>query len=364
MFAGNGKISPYQVSCLLFVDWVGKLLLLLPRIRGPLAGWDFIAAVALGGIWTFLYLVLLTRLSARIQGSFTGFLRERLGKYPAYLAGALFLLYLLINLTYLARTVGRICRLFLLPEVSETWIAVCALAAGAATAFGDSQKRGRTAEFLFYPVAIALAVMLAASAGSVSVRHFAPAGDVHTLQILYRSGAVFAGFSGVTLILYEMPHTNWAGRKKLAALGRGFCVTFLFLLAAFLAVLGVLGRGSLLRLPWPVLTLMSSASVPGGFLQRWDAVFLAFLLFSLLLACGTSSHYMKRVLSELRPGKNREGLLLAAILPALAAVFLTGSFETAAAIFYRFSLCCLIPLMTAIPVILIILERIKKKCEG
>lgn len=361
MFAGNGKISPRQAGCLLFVDWVGKLLLLLPSIRGSLDGWEFIAAVALGGAWTFLYMALLEKLSWHIRGGFTGFLEKRIGRYPARLAGGLFFLYLLFNLTYLARLTGRICREFLLPETSETLIAVCVLAAGVATALGDSQKRARTAEFLFWPIAAALGAMLLASAGAVQAQHFLPEGEFDPWRVLRGSGSVFAGFSGIVLLLYEVPHISWTGRRRLPALGRGLLFALVFLLAAFFAALGVLGEAGFARLPWPVLTLMGRANLPGGFLRSWDAVFLSFLLFALLTGCGTSCHYLKRVVSEVFVKKDRERLLLIAAGPALACVLLTRDFDTAAALFYRWSLCGLVPVVTAVPVLLAVLEKLSAK---
>ncbi len=358
MFANNGKISAHQISCLLFVDWIGKLLLLLPLIRGTLGGWDFFAAVILGSIWVWLYLVVIAGLSASVRQSFTGFLKERVGSYAACAADVFVLFYLLGNLTFVTRITGRICHEYLLPEVSETLLAVCVFAAGLATAAGDRQKRARAAEILFFPIALALAVMLIASARGIRITNFKYEGTFDAAEVLKRSGAVFAAFSGAVLILYETPYINWEKKDCLKAMRRGWIFTLVFLLAAFFAALGVLGENSLLRLQWPVLTLMSSASLPGGFLQRWDAVFLAFLLFSFLLSAGTSCHYLKRVANEVWPGRDKKWMW---IFP-LAVILLTKDYETTAALFTRWSFCCLTPLVAVIPVFLMTLERIRKKC--
>lgn len=363
MFADNQKISAHQVSYLLFVDWIAKLLLLLPMVRGSLSGWDFIVAVALGGLWMYFYLMLLGPLNVQAKGGFTGYLKERLGKYPAYLIDVLFLIYLVINLTYLARLTGRICHIFLLPETSETMIAVVMVAVGAATAFRDNQVRARATELLFYPVAAALAVMLLASMGTIKLDNIRTGISFDAMQILIRSGMVFAAFGGITLFLYEMPHINCVPKGRILALRKGLLSSLIFLLAAFVAALGVLGEGSLNRLPWPILTLMSSASLPGGFLQRWDAVFLAFLLFSLLVAAGTSGHYMKRILGEMIPQKKKcAKWVWALFVLTLVSVLLMGEFDMAAGVFVRWSFGCLVPFMTVVPVFLLILERIKNKC--
>lgn len=364
MFAGNEKISPYQLRCLIFTDWAAKLLLLLPRLRGPLGSLSYLGAVLLGGVWTFLYLLLLGSLSGCVSGSFTGFMKKRLGKYPACLADGLFLAYLLINQVYLARLTAHICRIFLLPQASETLIAAGVLLAGAATAAGSSQKRGRAAECLTVLTAAALALALAASVPSVHLENYRLSDGLDPGNLILRSGTVFSGFAGITLILFEMPHTNWQGRKKKAALLGGFGGTFLILFL-FLAVLpGTFGETSLNRLPWPVLTLMSSVELPGAFLQRWDAVFLAILMFSLLAASGTCSHYMKRILGELLPKRQPDTLLDFSFGAALLLLLLTGSFDTAAALFSSWALCGLVPLTVLVPVLLYCLERMRKRCAS
>lgn len=388
MFADNGKISAHQIRCLLFADWAAKLLLLLPLAGGTLGGWDFLLAAALGGVWALLYLLVLSKLLPSVKGSFTACVRERLGKIPALLTGILALLYLLVNVCFLARLTGRICRVYLLPETSETLLAVLALAVGAASASGGSEKRARAAELLFFPLAAALTLMVLASFGNVRLEHFRAEGTLDIRQILRRSGTMFAAFSGAALFLYERPRTNCKDKTMKRALILGLLVTLLFLLLTFAAALGVLGEASILRLPFPVLALMNSASLPGGFLQRWDAVFLAFLLFGLLFAAATSCYYMRQIAGELAAGRHMQhsrtadggtadddttdsgtasgdtagGRRLAALyLPVFAAVLLVRDYETAAALYLRWALCCLAPLMAAIPVFLLVIEQCRQK---
>lgn len=357
MFAGNGKISAHQISCLLFVNWVGKLLLLLPAFRGTLNGWGYMAAIALGGVWGSLYLALLARLSARVDKSFTVFLRERLGRGFAYFADMVFFFFLLADQVYLAWLAGKICNVFLLPESSETILVLCVLLVGLAAAMGDSQKRGRMAELLFFPVAIALGAMVVASMGTMRVENLSLQRMPALSGVLRCSAFVFLAFSSASLILFETINTNWSKKACRTALQKGLGLTLLFLLTAFLCAIGVLGEASFWRLPWPVPTLMSSASLPGGFLQRWDAVFLAFLLLSLLAASGTTSYYMKRILGEIAPKTGETKRLSIQIFILLAAVLLTGDYGTAEGIYIKWAFSCLLPVIAAMPIFLLLLER-------
>ena len=59
---------------------------------------------------------------------------------------------------------------------------------------------------------------------------------------------------------------------------------------------------------------MSSVSLPGGFLKRWDVIFLLLILFSMGLACGSAFWNLKessRALWEMVPraGQNQKGCL-------------------------------------------------------
>lgn len=413
MLANNGKISVHQISRLLFISLTARLMLFLPYVGTGMSGAEFLAAVALGIFWAFLYTGLIAGIAeytgnsedtgttvhnenpVSAPGSFTAYLQERVGRYTAYAFCILMILFLILHLAYLARLTGAICRLYLLPETSENTLLVCTLLAGAVTAAGgrcrmagshmekqeikpqgrsadDGQICGRMAEIFFLPVAAALIIMLLASAGSVRLENlsgngsFPDAGNFDVMKILGRSGAFAGSFFEVTLILYELPYISRRESRSVrtlrGAMQKGILLTAGFLLAVFGIALGVFGESSFSRLSWPALTLMSSASVPGGFLQRWDAVFLAVLLPGLFLAAGNAFHYLRRIAGELLP-ENKSvwltaGTFAAGTLPAL----LTGNYENAVRLYFRWGLCTLVPLLAAAPVFLNILERMKKKC--
>jgi hypothetical protein len=64
--------------------------------------------------------------------------------------------------------------------------------------------------------------------------------------------------------------------------------TGLFLLVSLFAF----GEAGLRTLDWPVITLMSSALLPGGFFQRWDAIFTSLLLAGILPGVGAGIFYL------------------------------------------------------------------------
>ena len=64
------------------------------------------------------------------------------------------------------------------------------------------------------------------------------------------------------------------------------------LAALFLLVAAAFGERGMALLPWPAVSFMSSARVPGGFLERWDVIFAGLLETMLLVSAGSSLFYL------------------------------------------------------------------------
>lgn len=375
MFANNEKISTKQLNRLLCLDWTAKFCFLLPVILKPLYGWGQILALVLGAIWAGFYARILGSVAGRVGQGFTGYMGERLGKYVAYIVGILFWGYMLLNQVYLARAAGRLCGIFLLPEMKETIIGILFIAAGLATVTGSVQKRARAAQCLYPLVAVVLIVMLAASADSIKSENLRWDYPVGMEDVFRRSACVFAAFSGMGIVLYEVPYISLdgcaetGGEKRRAAnakirwvLRKSVIYTSVFIIAVFLVMLGAFGGNELIALPWPVLVLMSNVNIPGGFLQRWDIIFLSILLISLLTASGTGIHYMSRIWGELFPQMKKETVPWYMTGISIAAILFVGNYEMAERLFVKWALCAMMPLMTVFPVLLWILEKVNDKC--
>lgn len=365
MFANNEKISLRQLRKALVLDWIGKLFLLLPILLEPLNGREKMGALVLGILAAVIYGAVVGSVAVKINGTFTGYVRECMGKVAAGTVGILFFLYLLLNLVYLAQAVGELCRVFLLPECRPVVIGFLYLLAGLAAAGGSVQKRVRASECLFPVVTLLLILMLAAAAGAVESRNFLEIWEYHPDDVFQKSSCVFAAFAGMGVVLYLVPHVNAGKTRRITGAIRGaVLITGGFLLAVFAVMTGAFGSTDLNRLEWPVPVLMSNVNLPGEFLQRWDVVFLAVLLMALLMASGTGIYYMSRVLGELFPKVEEEGLKKYSVGIAAVVLFISGNYQTMEKLFVRWALCAVMPFLAAFPILLWVMERVKRGWIG
>ena len=86
------------------------------------------------------------------------------------------------------------------------------------------------------------------------------------------------------------------------------------------------GAGGIGNKPFPLTSLMASANIPGDFLDRFDALWMVFLLFALLYSVGTVFFYSQHLISK-NPGV-WHGILAAAAM--FLAAFVQWQGKTAA----------------------------------
>lgn len=175
MFAENRKISIRQLQMLLLLDCFGTAVLFLPAELAEISGRGCFFAALLGGLGVSAASLLLTAVGRRMpNGTVVDWCRSVCGNAIGTilllgLAGKL----LLDGMLELRIFSEIICR-FMLPA-TPVWVLslVLLLVAGALAAQG-TECRGRTAEILFFLVAIPLLLVLLAVAASTQYARVLP----------------------------------------------------------------------------------------------------------------------------------------------------------------------------------------------
>lgn len=368
MFSTNGKISPRQLRRLLVLDFFGKGAVLLPSFAGGMGSREFIFCLILVLLVMLLYASLARKLSVKVGDSFFGYLGERLGKGTALALVLLFFLYALFNLVYLIEAFGTLGSTFILTEERPEPLMLMALFVGAYVSLGGGEVRGRVAEavypVLFYPILFLLLFC------AFHVRPDYVAGGAAELQKIEPRHLIemFSVFGGIGFYLFLAPGVGGEEGRRYAHrdLVKGMGQVAAALLALFVILAGAFGKNGISGLSWPVVTLMSSAKLPGGFLERWDVIFTALILSMLFVSAGTSIHYLLILGKLLFPKADRR--VLAGIFCGAAfilAIWL-GSSEMAAKAYTFVNSYVVVPIWVTLIVLLLCLEKVKGRravCE-
>lgn len=364
MFSKNQKVSGRQLQYLIVLDWIGKASLLLPRFTQNSTGRSFIMSLILGLLLTGLYLAIISWLSKQVQNDFYGYIHYRIGRGAATAVCLAYWLYVLMNTVYLVRLFMVLAGSFLLPEFPAGIFPVLLVGAGYYGARGGLEVRGRTAEVVYKPILVPLLIMLLVAAFSIRPEYLAPEAGAYDLQTLSHGLQIFIAFGGAGIFLFVIPRLNKKSDAG-AALMKSLLTVGFGVLALFLVVIGVFGESGMRALPWPVITLMSSVEIPGGFIQRWDVIFAGLLLSSFFVAAVTGLFYMRLMAEELLPATQNGKLPyleISAVLVLITAYW-CGSYETAARIYVIVNGYILIPISVAFTCLLGLIEWFKRRRE-
>lgn len=291
MFADNGKISKRQLAIQMMLSFGGVFLLVLPGQEG-FAGREGIFALAVGYVGFCIYLFFLMRLA--------GPCREPLritGKLAGGLAAIFYGLILTVTAAWLLQQMADIGSGYLVEGADENLLVLLLLAVAALGTGKDIQRRGRLGEAIFPIISAALILFLLLALFQGDSAYLMEVETVTVKGILEKGWLVFSMISlmGVMpFLLGRVDRYTGASGKLRVSMG----AVFLFLGANLLLLRAVFGQESIGHKKFPMADLMAGTSLPGGFLQRLDILWITVLILSLLFAVGSLLFYAGDVLGR------------------------------------------------------------------
>lgn len=359
MISDNLKISQRQFGRMVILDWLAKAALLLPGFAAKESGRSFVLSMALGGVLALAYAWLVGRLARCMEQGFTDYVEERLGTGCAWILTLIYFCYAFLNTVFLLRLFGIVAVTFILPESSQEVLMAVVLLGGVYIVSGGLEVRARVSEVLFNVVLYPLLLLLLCAAFSTNSGYLTPGRAELSLETAKHGMQVFIVFGGMGIFLFLVPSINRKERMG-RTLMRAAAVTGVSAIALLLAAIGAFGEAGMRAFAWPAITLMSSAEIPGGFLQRWDVIFTALLLASFFAAVSAGLFYMRKLAAGLFYRKHPVPGPLAALL-AYAAALWCGSYGTAARVYTVINGYLCVPLMVLFTLLLAVVECADKK---
>lgn len=316
MFSKNNKISKRQVFRLLSYDLLGVGTLLLPSALAEVSGRCGMMALLTGLLAGLVFAVLLGGVieSMKEGETYPGFLKRSFGPFFGVVFLLAYILYYLVLGGVSTYVFGHLIVTELLKEKSFYWICVGVLLLACYGISQGIEGRARVYEILFWFLMVPLFFMLFLAARDVQVERLFPLfaggeGNFYT-GCLYS----FAIFSLCGFMLFLAPFAKEKGKIASASLlALLFCGIVLIAIQAILQ--GIFGIGSMASQEYPAVTLMSMVQIPGGFLERQDAIMVGIWFFTVFALLSSSMFYVSENIANLYGGKKRGGsIFLAAVL--------------------------------------------------
>lgn len=288
MFSDNNRITGIQLKRQIAVGLTGAFLLILTK-EPALLGRSGLLGLLTGFAAVLLYLLVLVRAAQAYRDP-----ELLLGRVGGTLLRLLYLSYLVLTGSFLLAEAVDMTTAYLLIGSQGLTAAVLLLAVSLLGTGSDLQRRGRMGEAAYPLLMLGFFLMLAVAAGAVNPKLLdeAPALSVSgTVQGAY---AYYGACMVLSVLPFLLNHVQGKG-QAFPHMARAALLVTLITGSALLILLGIFGYEGLVRQETPILKLMSRVILPGGFLDRFDILWMAFLLFSLLFGLGSVLFYGRTI---------------------------------------------------------------------
>lgn len=285
------------MKSLLIMDWLAKLCLLLPIFLTGRSLGTMVGCLTIGLLAWLWFSVLLAR-AAKEHEDFFDTVSRLGGRGSAWLVYLIGLLYFLSHTAVCMSFCADLARTYLLPEVPLAALVLLPLIAGLYLAYSGIEVRGRVGEFLAPIVLFFFLFMAAAAVPGMNL----PENGQTLLKADRRFFAggyeVFAAVGGMFLpvLAVYLPDKEKNFGKSIR---RAACWSLIPAGILLFITAGSFGTEGMLAFAFPGIRVMSNVAVPGGFIQRWDVLFLSLLLFSLAVSVGSGFWYLDTIAERL-----------------------------------------------------------------
>ena len=279
----NNKIPGRQFGRIIFYDFFALSTLVLPGKLAEAVGMVEVFVLAVGGAAGYLLLLLVLSQICRMRQDGQDYERYLRGYFGKWLTGAIVLIYGLTALFGAAYGLCRLCdisRQYLLRD-TPPWLVLAVLTLlGVYGICGEQENRGRMYELLFWFVVFPLFFLIVLAARNVSPERWVPVFCAERTQVLKQSYIVFAFFMGSVFLPVHAESVTWqtdVARVSKQSYVFGVCMSVVL----FLILAGIFGVPTVATMKEAVLVLTGMVKVPGGFLERQDALLCGIWLVSI-----------------------------------------------------------------------------------
>lgn len=359
----NHKISGRQLGRLVFYDFFALTTLLLPGILAKTVGMDGFFALAAGGAAGYLLLLLVSAQIRRMRSlkqDYFLYLRICFGKLLTVVILIVYLLTALFGAAYGLHLLCDIARQYLIRDI-PAWLVLAVLAILAVYGLcAGLESRGRMYEIVFWFVLLPFFFLFLLAVHNAEPDRWVPIFCAEGPQILKSSYLVFAFLAG-SVFLPVLCEGVSEHSDMTHALKQGFLFSVCVNLALFLLLTGIFGAQTVATMKEAVLTMTAMVKVPGGFLERQDALLCGIWLVSIFAFAENALYYavwcMKKIGRERAAGWYLPGA--GAFVYVLALCMYRS--ERVASLLSRIYARVAVPVLVGIVLVVYILSTIRHK---
>ncbi len=290
MYFSQGNISAKQLVVLTVSSILGVNVLSIPKQLAERAGRDGWISIVLAALLITCFVYVIVLLEKRYPRMTVAEYSVRLvGKPLGYVFNFSFVLYYMVLSAWVLRSFADAVKLFLLDSTPLEIIMIAMILTSSYLVLHGLESLCRMAE-VFFPIFILpfFAIWLLAM-GKMDYGEMYPLLSNGIMPILQGTSIAYGAYAGFGVLVFIVPHLRHREKSLTYSLAAVIIISLIFLLV-FIGSLAIFGEVELTYRLYPTLDISRSIQIPGGFIERFEAVVLTLWLLSVFLTV-TSLYY-------------------------------------------------------------------------
>ncbi len=380
MYIDNEKISRRQMKRLMVFNVFSISALMIPRIVVANAGRDGLISIIIGLFLALLFIIFIGFISKHMSGNFMEYTKKKCGSIIAYIVGAFYIIKYFACLVLCGRLFAEVIEETLLEDTDVRLIILLLLILSAYSASKGFEVRARITEILYFIVLIPSSILLVFGLASIDLANLLPLLTESTSEIIYGGYLVFITFTTLEFLLFSSyniqdkavksppEHKYNSKQEKAFKLFKDSNLNYILNALAIVGIIdillyvvtvGILGVNDTRRKLWSTVNMIQIVDMPGGFLERHDALMISIWMLSIFTLTSGFLYYMLTISKDMYNLKSKNYMILPFILLLFAACSIPLDIEVYFWYFEKYMTFIAMPGSIIIPLIIVIIGKIR-----
>lgn len=369
MFAHNDQISLRQLKRLLVFDLFSISGLIIPHIAAVSTGKDGIISIVFATLYAIIYGYIMISFAKSFQGKYLDYSNENAGKIITFMIGFIYILKFIISCVFAMKLFGEIINETILEDTDPRIIILILLIVSAYASSKGFEVRARIAEILYFIVIVPIFLFLLLGLRKVDLTNLMPLFTRTPGDMVIGSYQVFITYSILEALLFTIPFIHFRkaditkGRKVYHYIVNAVSIIGILNVLIFIVTMGILGNIQTSQKLWSMVTIIQIVKMPGGFIQRQDAIILTFWMLCIYSIISAFFFYSTFIGKQIFKVENRNYLLVPFLLVIYGISLLPIETEQFYYFYEEYMKYIGIPLSIILPLIVLAIGKLRSKSK-
>ncbi len=380
MYLDNEKISRRQMKRLIVFNVFSISWLIISRLATYRARKDGLISIILALFFAFLFIIFIGFITKNTSGNIMKYSKDKCPKIITFIVGVFYIIKYFACLVLCGRLFAEVIKETLLEDADVRFIILMLLLISAYSASKGFEVRARITELLYFIVLIPVIIFLLLGLKSVDPSNLLPLFTESKQDVLLAGYSIFIIFTSLEFLIFSMhyiqekpvksiPEGSFNDKQEksikifknsnLNYILNALLIVGIIVILIYVVTVGILGTNDTSSKLWSTINMIQIVELPGGFLQRHDALMISIWMLSIFTLTSGFLYYILMISKKLLKIPSQNYMILPFLILLLAACIIPIDIERYFYYFEQYMMTIGIPGSILLPLLILVIGNIR-----